>query len=316
MTSTGAGSLKRPKIDKRAYFRQNWFIYAIFLAVITYYVTFKYIPMYGVLIALKRYSPSQGIMNSPWVGFVNFERFFSSFYFTRIFRNTILLNFFILLFAFPAPILFALMLNELRNRLFKRMVQTISYLPHFISLVIMAGILIDFLNDRGAISSLLNILFGVKPRVWLNEAGAYRTIYVTSEIWKSLGWNAIIYLAALSNIDTDLYDSAQIDGCGVLRKMRHVTIPGLASTITILFILRIGALLSIGSEKTLLLYNPNTYEVADIIATFVYRRGFGIDGRADYSFSTAVDLFSATINLTLLTAANLLARKYSETSLW
>jgi len=308
--------MKRPKFTRRAYFRQNWFIYAIFTAVIAYYTIFKYIPMYGVLIALKRYSPPLGIMRSPWVGFVNFERFFSSVYFTRIFRNTILLNFYILLFAFPAPILFALMLNELRSRPFKRTVQTISYLPHFISLVIMSGIIIDFMGDRGAISSLLNILFGIKPRVWLNEASAYRTIYVTSEIWKSLGWSAIIYLAALSNIDTELYDSAQIDGCGVFRKMWHVTIPGLASTITILFILRIGALLSIGSEKTLLLYNPNTYEVADIIATFVYRRGFGIDARADYSFSTAVDLFSATINLTLLTVANFLARKYSETSLW
>jgi len=145
---------------------------------------------------------------------------------------------------------------------------------------------------------------------------AYLVIYVASEIWKMLGWSAIIYLAALSNIDTELYDSAQIDGCGTLRKMWHVTIPGIAPTITILFILRIGAILNIGSEKTLLLYNPNTFEVSDIISSFVYRRGFGIDARADYSFSTAVDLFSAAINLTLLTGANFLARRYSETSLW
>lgn len=304
------------KIKWRDYLAQNWFIYVIFALVMSYYIIFKYIPMYGVLIAFKKYSPVKGIMGSEWIGFLNFKRFFSSVYFTRTFRNTVLLNFYSLLFGFPAPIIFALMLNELRSQSFKRTVQTISYLPHFISLVIVAGMLHDFLNNDGTITTLMNLLFGVEKKVWLNDVNAYRAIYVLSDIWKGLGWSAIIYLASLSNIDTQLYDSAEIDGCGSLRKMIHVTLPGIAPTIIILLILRMGSLMSVGAEKTLLLYNPNTYEVSDIISSFVYRRGFGIDSRADYSFSTAVDLFNALINLTLLTIANFTARKYSETSLW
>ena len=304
------------KTDWKNYIAQYWFIYVIFAGVLAYYVIFKYIPMYGVLIAFKRYTPSAGIWGRDWVGLRYFERFFSSAYFMRTFRNTVLLNVLNLAFGFPAPIIFALFLNELRSQIFKRTVQTISYLPHFISIVVVAGMLHDFLNNTGTITTVMNLLFGTPKKVWLNDASAYRSIYVLSDIWKSLGWSAIIYLAALSNIDTQLYDSAEIDGCGSLRKMRHVTLPGIAPTIIILFILRIGAMLSLGVEKTLLLYNPNTYEVSDVISSFVYRRGFGIDGRADYSFSTAVDLFNAIINLTLLTLANFTARRYSETSLW
>ena len=304
------------KTDWKNYITQYWFIYVILAFVLAYYVIFKYIPMYGVLIAFKRYTPSAGIWGSAWVGLRNFERFFSSAYFMRTFRNTVLLNVMNLAFGFPAPIIFALFLNELRHQVFKRTVQTISYLPHFISLVVVAGMLHDFLNNTGTITTVLHLLFGTEKKVWLNDKNSYRTIYIVSDIWKSLGWSAIIYLASLSNIDTQLYDSAEIDGCGSLRKMRHVTLPGIAPTIIILFILRIGAMLSLGVEKTLLLYNPNTYEVSDVISSFVYRRGFGIDGRADYSFSTAVDLFNAIINLTLLTVANFTARRYSETSLW
>jgi putative aldouronate transport system permease protein len=237
-------------------------------------------------------------------------------FFMRTFRNTLIISFLNLIFAFPAPIIFALMLNELRNEAFKRSVQTISYLPHFISIVVVAGIAHDFLNKNGTISTLLNSLFGMEQKVWLNDSSAYRTIYILLDIWKDMGWNAIIYLAALSGIDVELYDAAEIDGCGTIRKMLNVTIPGIMPTIIVLLILRVGSILSVGSEKTLLLYNPNTYEVSDIISSFVYRRGFGIDSRADYSFSTAVDLFNSVINLILLTLANFLARRYSETSLW
>lgn len=315
-----SGELASLKLKKRNYWHnylsQYWFIYAIYALVLSYYIIFKYLPMYGVLIAFKRYSPVQGIMGSEWVGFLNFKRFFSSVYFTRTFRNTVMLNFYNLLFGFTAPIVFALMLNELRKQTFKRIIQTISYLPHFISMVILAGIIHDFLNNEGTITTLLNMLFGMERKVWLNDADAYRTVYIVSDIWKSLGWSAIIYLASLANIDTQLYDSAEIDGCGSLRKMIHITLPGIASTIIILLILRIGSMMSMGAEKTLLLYNPNTYEVSDVISSFVYRRGFGIDSRADYSFSTAVDLFNSVINLTLLSLANVMARKYSETSLW
>lgn len=304
------------KSNWRVYLSQYWFIYAIFIPVMAYYVIFKYIPMYGVLIAFKKYSPAIGIVKSQWIGFKNFEKFFGSVYFIRTFRNTIILNLLNLIFAFPVPIIFALMLNELRYKTFKRTVQTISYLPHFISMVIVAGMAHDFLNNNGTITTLLHYLFGLEKKVWLNDITAYRPIYIIMDIWKDMGWNAIIYLAALSGINTELYDAAEIDGCGSLRKMIYVTIPGIAPTIIILLILRIGALLSVGAEKTLLLYNPNTYEVSDIISSFVYRRGFGIDSRADYSFSTAVDLFNSVINLIMLTLANFIARKYSETSLW
>ncbi len=302
--------------DWRAYFARTWFIYLIFLIVLVWYGIFRYAPMYGVQIAFRRYSPSAGIWNSRWVGLKNFERFFTSAYFTRVFRNTIVMNLLNLIFAFPAPIIFALMLNEIRHSAVKRSIQTISYLPHFISMVVLTGIMHDFLNDTGTITTLLNRIFGLPRKVWLNDVNAYRTIYILSDIWKDLGWSAIIYLAALSNVDTDLYDAAEIDGCGSIRKMIYVTLPGIAPTIIILLILRIGSMLSLGVEKTLLLYNPNTWEVSDIISSFVYRRGFGIDGRADYSFSTAVDLFNAVINLCLLTLANVVARRFSETSLW
>lgn len=300
----------------RAYMSRFWFIYLIFIPVIAYYLIFKYVPMYGVLIAFKKYSPALGIFGSEWIGLVNFQKFFSSIYFLRTLRNTLMINLLNLAFAFTAPILFALLLNEIRNQAFKRTVQTISYLPHFISLVIVSGMITEFLGTNGTITTLLHVLLGFENKVWLNDASAYRTIYVASEIWKDMGWNAIIYLAALSAIDTELYDAAEIDGCGTLRKMWHVTVPGISPTIIIMLILRIGTMLSMGVEKTLLLYNPNTYEVSDVISSFVYRRGFGIDSRADYSFSTAVDLFNSVINLTLLSLANLAARRLSETSLW
>lgn len=311
-----AGYNLRRKNYWKNYLSRYWFVYVIFVLILSYYIIFKYIPMYGVLIAFKRYTPAKGIMGSDWIGLVNFERFFSSVYFMRVFGNTIMLNVYNLIFGFTAPIIFALMLNEIKKQAFKRVIQTISYLPHFISMVILAGIMHDFLNNEGTITTIMHLLFGIDRKVWLNEINAYRAIYVISDIWKTLGWSAIIYLASLSNIDTQLYDSAEIDGCGSLRRILHVTIPGIAPTIIILFILRIGNMMSMGVEKTLLLYNPNTYEVSDVISSFVYRRGFGVDSRADYSFSTAVDLFNSVINVTLLTVANKMARKYSETSLW
>jgi len=308
--------IQKKKFDYANYFKRYWFIYAILAPVLLYYIIFKYVPMYGLVIAFKKYSPVKGILASDWIGLDNYRKFFSSVFFLRVFKNTIILNLINLVFAFPAPIIFALLLNEIRNLMFKRTIQTISYLPHFISIVVVSGIMFDFLGSNGTISTLLNFLFGMEKQVWLNNMSAYRPIYVISDIWKELGWGAIIYMAALSSVDMELYDAASIDGCGTFRKMLHVTLPGIATTIIIMFILRIGQMLNVGSEKTLLLYNPNTYEVSDVISSFVYRRGFGIDARADYSFSTAVDLFNQIINLALLTLANAAARRYSESSLW
>ena len=283
--------------------------------VLAYFIIFKYAPMYGVIIAFKRYNPARGILGSPWVGLRHFESFFGSIYFWSILRNTLLINFYSLIFGFPIPILFALMLNELRSIVFKRSVQTVSYLPHFISTVVVVGIIFDFLNpDRGIITILLDKILGLEPRVWLNQPRAFRPIFVISGIWQSMGWSAIIYIAALSAIDTQLYEAATIDGCGTIRKMINVTIPGILPTIVIMLILRMGQLLNIGVEKVILLYNPLTYETGDVISSFVYRRGFA--ERPNPSFATAVGLFNQGINLLFLVAANALSRRVTETSLW
>ena len=303
------------KFNWNLYFKKYWILYAMLVPVLLYFIIFKYAPMYGVIIAWKRYSPSRGILGSPWVGWRHFESFFGSVYFWTILRNTMLINLYSLVFGFPIPIIFALMLNELRNVVFKRTVQTVSYLPHFISTVVVVGIIFDFLGpERGIITILLDRLLGLEPRIWLNQPGAFRTIFVASGIWQGMGWSAIIYIAALSAIDSQLYEAATIDGCGTIRKMLNVTLPGILPTIIIMLILRMGQLLNIGVEKVILLYNPLTYETGDVISSFVYRRGFA--ERPNQSFATAVGLFNQGINLLFLVGANALSRRVTETSLW
>ena len=317
---TGA-SIKKP-FDWKEYIVKNWFFYLILIPVMAYYIIFKYVPMYGIIIAFKRYRPNLGVWRSPWAknnGFEHFIDYFGSIFFMRTFGNTLKISVLSLVFGFPAPIILALMLNEVKTTSIKRTVQTISYLPHFISIVIIAGMVHDFLNFDGMLTTIMNVLFGAEKKVWLNDVRAYRSIYVISGIWQTVGWGAIIYLASLSNIDTQLYDAAEIDGCGILRKMWHVTIPGIIPTIMILLILRIGAMLNVGHEKTLLLYNPNTFEVSDVIMTYVYRKAFGIgqtSSSGNFAFSATVNLVNSVVNLILLTSANFLSRRYSETSLW
>lgn len=292
--------------------KRNFYIYLILLPVILYYIIFHYFPMYGIVIAWKRFTPAGGIWGSPWVGWTNFSNFFQSYYFWRLLKNTFIINIYELVFAFPAPILFALMLNEVRDGLFKRISQTISYLPHFISVVVLCGILIDFLAPDGFINTLLSVI-GIDPKAWLAEPGAFRAIFVGSGIWQGIGWGSIVYLAALANVDPQLYDAAFIDGANRWQRIWNVTIPGISSTVIIMFILRLGGMLSVGSEKVILLYNPSTYVTADVISSFVYRRGLL---ESDYSFSAAVGLFNAVINFMFLIGANKLSRRVSETSLW
>lgn len=301
------------KFNWSAYLAKNWFLYAMLVPVILYFVIFHYAPMYGVVIAWKRFIPSKGILGSPWIGWIHFKSFFGSFYFERILRNTFILSFYELIWGFPIPIIFALLLNEIKNTYFKRTVQTISYLPHFISTVIVCGIIFDFLDESGTINTFLNVVFGVERQIWLNNPDAFRTIYVASGIWQTMGWSAIIYIAALSNIDPNLYQAASIDGCGILRKMWHITLPGILPTIVILLILRMGSMLNVGGEKVILLYNPITYETADVISSFVYRRGLLEN---NFSYSTAVGLFNSVINLIFLCVANYISSRVSETSLW
>lgn len=292
--------------------KKNYFIYLILLPVILYYVIFHYLPMYGVLIAWKRFTPAGGIWGSTWIGWTNFTNFFKSYYFWRLLKNTLLINFYELLFGFPAPIILALLLNEVKDGLFKRAAQTISYLPHFISTVIICGMLVDFLASDGLVNSLLAVI-GVPPNSWLRVPEAFKAIYVGSGIWQGVGWGSIIYLASLSNVDPQLYDAAFIDGASRWQRLWSVTIPGILPTIIIMLILRLGHMMSVGAEKIILLYNPTTYVTADVISSFVYRRGLL---ESDYSFSTAVGLFNSIINYTFLFVANAISRRVSETSLW
>lgn len=293
-------------------FRKHRAIYIMAIPMVLYYVLFHYIPMYGTVIAFKDYSPALGISGSPWVKFRNFSDFFSSVYFTRLIKNTLSINLKLLLFGFPIPIIFAILLNEVRFKPFLKCIQTVSYLPHFISTMVLCGMIVDFCARGGIITQLLQV-FGGKNSNLLLKAQNYQSIYVISDIWQTLGWNSIIFYAAITGIDQELYEAAEMDGANRFQRILHVTLPGIKQTIIIMLILRIGQMMSLGYEKTMLLYNPNTYETADVISTYVYRKGL-LD--FDYSYSTAVGLFNSLINFIMLVSANKLSKKFNDTSLW
>ena len=277
-----------------------------------YLLLFCYKPMYGAIIAFQKYRPALGILKSQWVGFENFENFFGDFYFARILRNTLLLSCYQLAWGFPLPILFALLLNELKSPRFKRFVQTTSYLPHFISLVVVCSLIKQFSLTKGLFNEII-AFFGGERTPLLQYPNNFRTIYVASEVWQHFGWNSIIYLAALTSIDPALYEAAEIDSAGRLRRALHITIPGLTSTITMMLILNVGGILSLDSEKVLLLYNQATYKTADIISTYTYRKGLI---ESDFSFSTAVGLFNSAVNVCFLISANLLSKKVTDVGLF
>lgn len=289
------------------------YLLLLILPVLLYYFVFHYIPMYGVIIAFKNFKPLKGILGSAWVGFDYFTMFFKSVYFWRLLKNTLLLSLYSLLWGFPIPILFALLLNELKEGIFKKSVQTISYLPHFISIVVIVGMIHNFTTVQGGIVNTVIGWFGFGPINFLSEPSWFRDIYVSSSVWQGFGWSSIIYLAAISGIDPQLYEAAEMDGANRWQKMWSITLPCLVPTIVILLILNVGNLMDVGFEKINLLYNPTTYETADVISTFVYRQGIQ---RADYSYSTAIGLFNNVINLILLVTVNRISKKVSETSLW
>nr|WP_159888167.1 ABC transporter permease subunit [Paenibacillus puerhi] len=293
-------------------FKLNKYLYLMMLPVIAYYIIFHYAPMYGALIAFKDYTPMKGIIGSEWVGLQHFRDFFASYYFWRILKNTIIISLYSLLFEFPAPILLALMINEVRNQLFKRFAQTVTYMPYFISMVVICGIITDFTNADGMVNRLFTA-FGYDGQAMLQKPELFRSIYILSEIWQRIGWESIIYIAALMGIDQEQYEAARMDGASRWKQLLHITLPGIMPTITIMFILRMGNLLNVGFEKIILLYNPITYETADVISSFVYRKGLLEFG---WSYSSAVGLFNSVINLMLLITANYVSRKVNESSLW
>ena len=295
-------------------YKLNKWKYALVLPVLVYLALFAYKPMYGLVIAFKNYKTTRGFAGSDYVGLMWFRAFFNDPYFFRLLRNTLTLSTLSILFGFPAPILLALMINEVQNTKFKRTVQTITYMPYFISLVVTCSIITIYCQQDGLFSNIA-VLFGGERQNFLINVRAFRPIYVISGIWQNIGWNSIIYLAALSSIDQEQYEAARIDGANRFQQCVHVTLPGLMPTITILFILRMGSILNVGYEKTLLLYNSNIYDVSDIISTYTYRLSFG-GGTPQYSYSTAIGLFNTLVNVVFLLATNFISSKISDSSLF
>lgn len=292
--------------------RRNKEIYIMLIPVIAFYIVFKYFPMYGVTIAFQDYVPSLGMSGSEWIGFEHFVDFFTSRKFFSVLKNTLVISISSLVFCFPAPIILALLMNELRNKIFTRTVQTITYLPHFISLVVICGLIKSFTANTGFISSIV-ALFGGEPTTMLNNPKLFVPIYIISEIWQATGWGSIIYLAALTGVDQQLYEAAMIDGAGRWKQTINITIPSIMPTIVIMLILKIGNILNVGYEKIILLYNPLIYDTADVISTYVYREGLL---NQNYGYSTAVGLFNSLINFLLLVAANYMSKRYTDTGLF
>lgn len=307
--------LQRPRMGARIKkeLSRNHILYIMTIPILLYFILFCYLPMFGLVIAFKDYSVAKGVFASPWVGFKHFKDFFQGVYFLRTLKNTLLISFYQLLFGFPAPIIFALLINEIRHNKFKKMVQTVTYLPHFISLVVICGIITDFFSTNGLITHIIS-MFGGEKINYIGTAKYFRSIYVGTTIWQTLGWNSIIYLAALAGIDQQLYESASIDGANKLRQVWHITLPGIMPTIIILLIMNLGQILSVGYEKIILLYSPATYETADVISSFIYRRG--LQEGNQYSFAAAVGMFSSVTNLIVLLISNKISNRVSQTGLF
>lgn len=312
MPGSGFSFIKNTGKNIRKDFKTYKWLYVLFIPVLIYFIVFCYRPMYGLIIAFQDFRPRLGIAGSKWVGFQHFTDFFSSVFFARVLKNTLVLNFLNLVFGFPAPIIFALLLNEVRCAKFKKLVQTATYLPHFITIIIISSIVIQFTNSEGFITLIVNSLSTHKGAL-ISDPAMFRPIYVLSEIWQTFGWNSIVYLAALTTISPELYEAADIDGASKLQKMLRITLPCIMPTVIIMLILTFGRIMSIGWEKTFLLQSPLTYDTSDIISTYVYRKGFE---DMSFSYSAAVELFNSVINLVLLTVANWFSKKYSGSSLW
>ena len=294
-------------------FKKNYQLYLLVLPVLLYYIIFCYKPMYGALIAFQDYNPlNLGVLNNEWLGFKNFIDFFQGKYFWRLIKNTVTISLSSIIFGFPIPIIFALLLNEITHKKFVKVIQTMSYMPHFISIVVVCSMIMSFTNSGGFINEIAQF-FGYSGKPMLSNSGLFVPIYVISAIWQGMGWDSILYIAALAGINQELYEAAEIDGAGRFQQLLHITLPGIAPTIVIMFILRMGSLMNVGYEKVILLYNPLTYQTADVISSYVYRMGIE---KMSYSYSTAVGLFNSAINVLLLIITNWFSKKVSDTSLF
>lgn len=306
---------KKPK--KKSSFKwknvwKNWQLYLLIFPVIAYYIVFHYVPLYGVQIAFKDFISNLGIWDSPWVGWKHFERFFNSYYFERLIINTVLIGVLTLLISFPIPIIIALMLNEVQSLRYKKFVQTVLYAPHFLSTVVVVGMLLLFIKPDGLVNQVI-MLFGGTPSDFITRPEWFKPLYIISDVWQTMGWSSIIYIAALAAVDPAQLEAARIDGASRIQRIIHVNIPTILPTIIILFILNAGSVMAVGFEKVFLMQNSLNLSSSDVISTFVYRSGI-LD--AQYSFSAAVGLFNSIINFILLVMVNRVAKKMSETSLW
>jgi putative aldouronate transport system permease protein len=290
-----------------------WDLYLIMVPGILYFIVFKYLPMTGIIIAFQDYSVFAGISGSDWVGIKHFKAMFFDPEFYNIFRNTLLISLYKLFWGFPGPIILAILLNEVRLMFFKKTVQTLAYLPHFLSWVVLGGILFNGLSPAtGVVNGILAFL-GVEPIFFLADPNWFRSVLVVSDIWKEVGWGAIIYMAALAGVDQQLYEAAVMDGANKWKQIWHITLPSLASTIIILLVLRLGHVMDVGFEQIFVLYNPLVYSVGDVIETYVYRVGIT---QADFSFSTAVGLFKSLVGLIMVVMANKLANRMGQNGVW
>jgi len=304
----------RPQNRRRFHaLRSHWDLYLIMVPGLLYFVIYKYIPMWGIVIAFQKYSVFSGISGSEWVGLQHFKTMFANSDFYRIFANTLLISIYKLLWGFPGPIILAIMLNEIRNMLYKRSIQTLVYLPHFLSWIIVGGIMVNVLSPASGVVNQLITMLGFEPIYFLTDPDWFRSILVISDIWKEVGWGAIIYLAAIAGIDPQLYEAAIMDGASKFRQIIHITLPAMMGVIVILFLLRLGHVLDVGFEQIFVLYNPLVYEVSDVIETYVYRVGIQ---QAKFSFTTAVGLFKAVIGLLLVMMANRGAKKLGQEGIW
>lgn len=292
--------------------KKNASVYLIFLPTLLFYFVFRYLPIFGNIIAFQDYSVAKGVWGSPFVGFEHFKTFLTNYKFFQLLRNTLVISGLTLVIGFPLPIIFSLLLNETKSLRLKKAVQTITYMPHFISSVVVVSILLRFLSSGGVVNSIWNFLGGENIK-FMTTPKYFPWIYVFTTIWQSLGWNSIIYIAAIAGVDQELYEAAKIDGAGRFRQAINITLPCISPTIVVLLIMQIGKLLTVGYEKIILMYNPTIYETADVISTYVYRKGL-LD--MDYGYSTAVSIFNSVCNFILLISSNTISKKMSGKGLW
>ncbi|MFD0677052.1 MULTISPECIES: ABC transporter permease [unclassified Paenibacillus] len=316
LTQSKTAAAKPMRRTLLLYFWNTRLLYLLLLPGLIHMVLFKYLPLFGIVIAFQDYSPFKGVFDSPWVGFKHFINFFKDPYSLVLIKNTILLAFYNLLFGFPVPIIFALFLNEVRVKLVKRFVQSFSFFPYFISSAVTVGIAYTFLSPQSGLVNMLLQHLGFEPIFFMADAGWFRSIYVSLSVWHSFGYGAIIYLAAITGIDPHLYEAAEMDGANRWQKMWYVTLPSISNIIVVMFIINIGHILSVDLDKILLMYNPSVYETADVIQSYVYRVGFASKGFTDYSKGAAIGIFQSIVALLMVYGANQAAKKYSDTRLF